>query len=65
MTLRRGLLSLVFRPRRTVQAILVINDISESMRVWRSKVDTFPGDLRRQGLSDRAVVIRRGRASSR
>ena len=51
LTLRRGLLpQLVFRPRRTAQAILVFQDISQEMHIWRSKVDTFLADLVRQGV---------------
>jgi len=51
-TLRRGLLpQLVFKPRRTARTILVFQDISQDMRMWRSKVDTFLGDLRRQGVA--------------
>jgi len=52
LTLRRGLLpQLVFQPRRTARTILVFQDISQDMRIWRSKVDMFLGDLRRQGVS--------------
>jgi hypothetical protein len=51
LTLRRGLLpQLVYRPRRTAQAILVFQDISQEMHIWRSKVDTFLADLVRQGV---------------
>ena len=50
-TVRNGLLpTFVVRPRRVVQTILVVQDVSEDMRVWRSKVDLFLTDLRRQGI---------------
>ena len=50
-TVRNGLMpSLVFKPRRALQTILVIQDISEDMKLWRSKVDLFLTDLRRQGI---------------
>ena len=51
LTLRHGLLpQLVFRPRRTAQTILVFQDVSQEMLIWRPKVDTFLGDLVRQGV---------------
>lgn len=50
-TIRNGLLpSFVFKPRRAVRTILVVQDISEDMKLWRSKVDVFLTDLRRQGI---------------
>jgi len=50
-TVCRGLLpTFVFRPRRVVQTILVLQDVSEDMRIWRGKVDLFLTDLRRQGI---------------
>lgn len=50
-TVRNGLMpSFAFKPRRQMQPILVLQDISEDMRVWRSKVDLFLTDLRRQGV---------------
>ena len=52
LTVRNGLMpSFVFKPRRTMHTILVVQDISEDMRVWRDKVDLFLTDLRRQGIS--------------
>jgi hypothetical protein len=51
MTLRHGMLPhLVFKPRRTAQPILVFQDISQDMQIWRSKVDIFLADLIRQGV---------------
>ncbi|MEQ1908949.1 MAG: hypothetical protein ABMA15_09000 [Vicinamibacterales bacterium] len=50
-TVRNGLMpSFVFKPRRAMHTILVIQDISEDMKLWRSKVDLFLTDLRRQGI---------------
>lgn len=50
-TIRHGLMpSFVFKPRRAVRTILVVQDVSEDMRLWRSKVDMFLTDLRRQGI---------------
>ena len=52
LTLRRGLMpSLVFKPRRAAQPILVLQDVCQEMRLWDAKVDTFLADLRRQGIS--------------
>ena len=51
MTLRRGMLpQLVYKPRRTAQPILVLQDVSQDMRIWRPKIDTLLADLARQGV---------------
>ncbi len=51
LTVRRGMLpSFVFRSRRMMPTILVVQDVAEEMRVWRGKVELFLTDLRRQGV---------------
>ena len=51
LTLRRGMLpQLVYKPRRTAQPILVLQDVSQDMRIWRPKIDTLLADLARQGV---------------
>lgn len=51
LTLRRGMLpQLVYKPRRTAQPILIFQDVSQEMRIWRPKVDTLLADLARQGV---------------
>jgi hypothetical protein len=51
LTLRRGLMpQLVFKPRRTAQAILIFEDVSQEDRLWRPKIDAFLADLARQGV---------------
>jgi hypothetical protein len=51
LTLRRGLLpQFVFKPRRMAAPIIVLQDVSQGMELWRRKVDAFLVDLRRQGI---------------
>lgn len=51
LTVRNGMLpSFVFRSRRLMPTILVVQDVAEDMRVWRDKVDLFLRDLQRQGV---------------
>jgi hypothetical protein len=51
LTLRRGMLpQLVYKPRRTAQPILVLQDVSQEMRMWRPKIDTLLADLRERGV---------------
>jgi hypothetical protein len=51
-TLRRGLLpTLVTKPRRVAETILVVHDLSQEMRIWDAKVHAFLADLRRQGIA--------------
>lgn len=50
-TVTRGLMpTLVFKPRRRIEAVLVVQDISEGMAMWHAKVEAFLGNLRRQGI---------------
>jgi len=50
-TLKSGLQPhLVFRPRRVPQAILVLQDVSQSMTVHTARVDGLCRDLQRQGI---------------
>lgn len=52
LTLRRGMMpQLVFKPRRIAQPILVFHDVSDDMKIWRSKVDALLSDLARQGVA--------------
>jgi hypothetical protein len=49
---RRGFLPrFVFKPRRMAPAVLVFEDVSQDMEVWRAKVSTFLADLVRQGIA--------------
>ena len=51
-TLRRGLMTtLVTKPRRIAESILVLQDVGQAMRLWDAKVDGFLRDLRRQGIA--------------
>lgn len=51
-TLRRGLMpTLLTKPRRIAETIVVLQDVGQEMEVWRGKVTAFLGDLRRQGIS--------------
>ena len=51
-TLRRGLMpTLVHKPRRVAETILVLQDVCQEMRLWDPKVEAFLRDLRRQGIS--------------
>jgi hypothetical protein len=51
LTIRRGLLpQFVFKPRRMASPIIVLQDVSQAMDLWRRKVDAFLVDLRRQGI---------------
>jgi hypothetical protein len=50
-TLRFGMQPhLIFKPRRVQEAILVLQDISQSMAVHARRVDSLNADLRRQGV---------------
>lgn len=50
-TLRSGMRpQLIFKPRRIQQAILVLQDTAQVMRVYTERVDAFVTDLRRQGV---------------
>ncbi len=52
LTVKRGLMpTLVFKPRRAVHPIVVVQDISEGMAVWHHKVEAFLVGLRRQGIA--------------
>ena len=51
-TLRRGLMpTLVTKPRRVAQPIVVLLDVCQEMRLWDAKVQGFLRDLRRQGVA--------------
>lgn len=51
LTLRRGLLpQLVFARVRTARPIVVLEDVSHDMDLWREKVHALLGDLARQGI---------------
>jgi hypothetical protein len=51
-TLRRGLMpTLVSKPRRIAESILVLQDVCQEMRLWDGKVEGFLADLRRQGIA--------------
>jgi hypothetical protein len=51
-TLRRGLMpTLVTKPRRIAETVLVLQDVCQDMRIWEAKVEAFLTDLRRQGIS--------------
>lgn len=51
LTVRRGMMpSFVFRPRRVMPTILVVQDTGDDMRVWQDKIELFLTDLRRQGI---------------
>ena len=50
-TLRQGLLPrLVFKQRLVSEAILVFQDVSQDMEMWRPKVERFLADVARQGV---------------
>jgi hypothetical protein len=50
-TLRRGLMpTLVTKPRRISETILVLQDVCQDMRLWDGKVEGLLLDLRRQGI---------------
>ncbi|MEO7192402.1 MAG: VWA domain-containing protein [Vicinamibacterales bacterium] len=51
-TLRRGLMpTIITRPRRRAETILVLQDISQDMQMWEAIVEGFLADLRRQGIA--------------
>jgi hypothetical protein len=51
-TLRRGLMpTLITKPRRVAESILVLQDVCQEMRLWDGKVEGFLLDLRRQGIA--------------
>ena len=51
-TLRRGLMpTIVTKPRRVGEAIFVLWDVCQEMRLWEGKVRAFLADLRRQGIA--------------
>jgi len=51
-TLRRGLMpTLVSKPRRTAETLLILQDVSQEMTLWGAKVEAFLRDLRRQGVA--------------
>lgn len=51
-TLRRGQMpTVVWKPRRVGEAIFVLWDVSQEMRLWEGKVRAFFTDLRRQGIA--------------
>lgn len=51
-TLRRGQMpTLVTKPRRIAETILVVQDVGQEMRLWEGKVEGFLFDLRRQGIA--------------
>jgi hypothetical protein len=51
-TLRRGLMpTLVTKPRRVSEPIVVLQDVCQEMRLWEPKLQAFLGDFRRQGIA--------------
>ena len=50
-TLRHGLPTFVTRPRRIAEPIVVLQDVSQEMRLWERKVEALLSDLRRQGIA--------------
>jgi hypothetical protein len=50
-TIRHGLMPhVVFKPRRQVRPILVLQDVGPSMRAWHAKVESILKALQRQGI---------------
>lgn len=50
-TLRRGLMpTLITRPRRVAEPIVVFQDVCQEMGVWDGKVNGLLADLKRQGI---------------